>query len=248
MNPSDFIEGVAGAVAQYPGVALLVAIAGGVFSTSTCPCTIPAGIGIVGYVGTQAAAPVPEQAQRGRRWRWLGRAAGAALALAFFVGLVLALGILGTVASLVGRLFTQWQVPFALGAAAVTLLAGLTALLGPIVRRRVPNPEVRRRGGVAGAFTYGGMYSVATITTSAGPLFLLLTIAAAVGRPLYGAALSVAYGIGRGVPFLILGICASSVQGWLDRLERGRRAAEFGSGLALVGIAVYFVRLAWLSR
>lgn len=45
---------------------------------------------------------------------------------------------------------------------------------------------------------------MATLTTSAGPLLLLLTVAAALGRPAYGAALSLAYSIGRGVPFLRL--------------------------------------------
>ena len=35
MNPADFIDRLSASVAQYPIVALLVAIAGGIFSTST---------------------------------------------------------------------------------------------------------------------------------------------------------------------------------------------------------------------
>jgi hypothetical protein len=35
MNPADFIDRLAGAIAQYPLVAILVAIAGGLLSTST---------------------------------------------------------------------------------------------------------------------------------------------------------------------------------------------------------------------
>ncbi len=35
MTPADFIDQLSASVAQYPLVALLVAIAGGVFSTST---------------------------------------------------------------------------------------------------------------------------------------------------------------------------------------------------------------------
>lgn len=35
MNPSDLIDRLSVSVAQYPLVALLVAIAGGIFSTST---------------------------------------------------------------------------------------------------------------------------------------------------------------------------------------------------------------------
>ena len=35
MNPAEFIDRLSASVAQYPLVAVLVAIAGGVFSTST---------------------------------------------------------------------------------------------------------------------------------------------------------------------------------------------------------------------
>lgn len=35
MNPAEFIDHLSASVAQYPLVALLVAVAGGVFSTST---------------------------------------------------------------------------------------------------------------------------------------------------------------------------------------------------------------------
>ena len=35
MNPADFIDRLAGVIAEYPLVAVLVAIAGGLLSTST---------------------------------------------------------------------------------------------------------------------------------------------------------------------------------------------------------------------
>lgn len=164
--------------------------------------------------------------------------------MAFFGGLVLALTVLGTIAAMVGRLLTQWNVAFALGAAAVTLAAGLATLFAPAIRRRVPDPEIRRRRGVAGAFAYGILFSVATITTSAGPLILLLTVAAAIGRPVYGAGLSLSYGVGRGIPFLALGLFAGRVSAWLARVDRARRYAEIVSGVALLGLAIYFVWLA----
>jgi hypothetical protein len=97
-------------------------------------------------------------------------------------------------------------------------LAGLAAIFGPALRRRVPDPSVRRRGGIAGSFLYGTVYSIATITSAAGPLLLLLTISAAIGRPLYGALIA--------------------------RVERYRRPAEAASGVVLVGMSGYFVWLA----
>ena len=172
------------------------------------------------------------------------RPANAALAVAFFAGLVLTLGVMGTAAALVGRLLTRWSPAFALGAAALTFAAGLATVFAPALRRRVPDPEVRQRRGVAGAFIYGVLYSVATITTSAGPLVLLLTIAAAMGRPAYGAAISLAYGVGRGLPFLMLGLFAGRLSSWIERIEPARRSIEIVSGIALIALSAYFV---WLS-
>ncbi len=240
MSPADLIERLSASVAQYPLIALGVAIAGWLFSTRACPCTIPAGIGIVSYIGTHDDAAAASTAPAWRRRR------GVLLSVAFFLGLVLALAVLGTVAAVIGRLVTRWDAAFALGAAAVTGVAGVATLFGPAIRRRVPDPAVRQRRGVTGAFIYGVLYSVATVTTSAGPLLLLLTVAAALGRPTYGAGLSLAYGVGRGLPFLVLGLFAGQVGRWLERFERARRPVEVLSGIALLGLAIYFVWLATL--
>lgn len=194
--------------------------------------------------GRQADAQVVARAGPPRA----ARRGGAALSVAFFLGLVLTVTALGAAAAVVGRLLTRWDAAFALGAAAVTLAAGLVTLSAPALRRRVPDPGIRQRGGVTGAFAYGVLYSVATVTTSAGPLILLLTVAAAMGRPTYGAGLSLAYGVGRGLPFLGLGLLAGRIGAWLERAERARRPVEVLSGLALLGLAAYFVRLAVALR
>lgn len=171
-------------------------------------------------------------------------ASGFRLGVAFFVGLVIALVALGTMAAILGRLLAEWRRGFAIAAAMMTVAAGIAVLFGPAFRRLVPDPPVRKGAGLVGAFTYGLVFSVATITTSAGPLILLLTVAAAMGRPLYGAALSLAYAIGRGLPFLLLATFSGHVQRWLDRFERVRRPFEIASGVALVAVAAYFVRIA----
>ena len=166
------------------------------------------------------------------------------IAVSFFLGLTTGLLVLGTAAAYFGRLLARWSASFAIATALVLIVAGGIALFGPFVRRRVPNPEIKKRGGIGGAFVYGLLFTVATITTSAGPLMLLLTIAAAVGKPVYGAGLSLAYGVGRGLPFLLVGLFAGRIAGWLTRLERGRRVAEIVSGVALIVVGAYFLRLA----
>lgn len=167
-----------------------------------------------------------------------------ALAFVFFIGVVLGIVGLGIAASYAGRLLADWSVGFAVVTALVSLTAGVAAIAAPKLRRHIPAPSIEKRGGLSGAFVYGLAYTLATVTTGAGPLLLLLTITAAIGRPAYGGLLSFAYGIGRGLPFLILGIFASSVGSWLARVEHLRRAAELISGVALVAIGGYF---AWLA-
>ncbi|MCA1605705.1 MAG: thiol:disulfide interchange protein, partial [Acidobacteria bacterium] len=98
--------------------------------------------------------------------------------MAFFFGLVVSLLALGTAAAYLGRLLAGWNVAFAIGAAIFSLAAGFAAIFSPALRRYVPDPEIRKRGGIAGAFIYGLLYTVASITTAAGPLLLLLTVAA----------------------------------------------------------------------
>lgn len=152
---------------------------------------------------------------------------------------------MGIAASFLGRLLAGWSTGFAIATALVSFGAGFAAVFAPLIRQRFRSPEIEKRGGAWGAFLYGLAYTLATVTTGAGPLFLLLTITAAIGRPAYGALLSVAYGIGRGLPFLLLGIFAGTVGSWLARVERLRRAAEIISGIALLAIGCYF---AWLAR
>lgn len=173
------------------------------------------------------------------------RAHGLLLALSFFTGIVLSILALGIAASYVGRLLADWSVGFAIGTAAVSFSAGFAAVFAPLIRQRFRSPDIEKRGGVTGAFLYGLAYTLATVTTGAGPLFLLLTITAAIGRPVYGGLLSLAYGIGRGLPFLLLGIFAGAVGTWLARVERLRRGAELVSGIALLMIGGYF---AWLAH
>jgi cytochrome c-type biogenesis protein len=147
-------------------------------------------------------------------------------------------------ASYLGRLLAGWNWAFAIGVSLFSLAAGLAAIFGPTIRRYVPDPEINKRGGIAGAFIYGLLFSVATVTTSAGPLLLLLTVAAAIGVPAYGAALSLSYAIGRGAPFLLLGLFAGTLGTWLGRMGRVRRVAEIVSGIALIMLAVYLTRFA----
>ena len=180
-----------------------------------------------------------EATPEGRR-----RQRGFSVSLSFFGGIIASLLVLGVAAAYLGRLLSRWSAAFAVGASLFSLAAGLGAIFGPAWRRYVPYPEVVRRSGIAGAFFYGLSHTITSVTTSAGPLLLLLTVATAIGRPLYAAALSLSYGIGRGALFLLLGLFAGTLGAWLARMSRAQRIAEVTSGVALIALSAYF---GWLA-
>ena len=173
----------------------------------------------------------------------LRRRRAAVLSLTFFLGVVLGILSLGIAAAYLGRILTRYATAFAIIAGLISVLAGIVALAGPWIRRHVRDPKIEKRSGVMGSFVYGLSYTIATATTGAGPLLLMLTVVAAIGRPVYGAVLSLFYGIGRGLPFLLMGLFAGGIGGWLTRFERGRRTVEVLSAVALIAMGVYFLRL-----
>ena len=101
-------------------------------------------MGVVSFVGSQV-----EGAPEGKR-----RRRGVLISLAFFFGVVLSLLALGIAASYAGRLLSRWNAAFAVGAAVFSLAAGLAAIFGPALRRRVPDPEISKRGGIIGCLVF----------------------------------------------------------------------------------------------
>lgn len=202
--------------------ALAIAVLAGVVASAVCPCTVPVGLGVAGVVGSSATE---------------NRKAGFLVALAFFFGIVVNLAILGTIAGRMGAILTDsFGRYWALGMATVSLIAAVIAFRGP--RLRVKKLASLRRPGLAGTFLYGFIFSLGT---SAAPLLLLLTVAAAQARPEYGFILALAFGIGRGLPFLLAGLFAGVLMRFA-RLGLWSRAIQVVSGCALVFVSVYYVR------
>jgi cytochrome c-type biogenesis protein len=85
---------------------------------------------------------------------------------------------------------------------------------------------------------YGFIFSLGT---SAAPLLVLLTVSAAQARAEYGLLLAFAFGIGRGLPFLIVGLFAGLIMRFAS-LARWRRPLQIVSGAALLTVAGYYVR------
>lgn len=203
-------------------VALPISLAAGIVASAVCPCTLPMGLGMASMAGASEAHD---------------RRRGLKIASAFFAGIVINLTVLGVLAGRLGALGTEaFGKYWALVMAIVSLGAAIAAFWGP--RLQVTELSALRRPGVLGAFSYGFIFSLGT---SFAPMLLLLAVSAANARPEYGFALAFAFGIGRGLPFLIAGLIASAVTRF-TRFGLWSRSIQVVSGVALLFVSVYYAR------
>lgn len=150
---------------------------------------------------------------------------------------MLNLTILGGLAGRLGAVLTEsFGRYWVLGMALVSLAAAIAAFYGP--RLKVAELSELLRPGLLGALGYGFIFSLGT---SAAPLLLLLTVAGASARPEFGVLLAFAFGVGRGLPFLLAGLFAGAIMR-LARLSVWRRAIQVGSAAALLFVSVYYLR------
>lgn len=218
----DFVQRYATSLPDASAAALVIAVVAGVLASAVCPCTVPVGIG----VATAAGSTETEE-----------RRSGILIALAFFAGIVINLTVLGALAGRLGAFMTEsFGLYWALTMAMLSLFAAAAAFWGP--RIRIRRLAELRRPGMTGAFTYGFIFSLGTSTA---PLLLLLTISAAQARPEHGLLLAFAFGVGRGLPFLVVGVCAGLVMRFAA-LSRWSRPMQIVSGCALLIVAVYYAQ------
>jgi cytochrome c-type biogenesis protein len=216
MTLEQFLQPLAG---QGTFAALGLTFLGGIVASGACPCTVPMGLGVAGLAGASETR---------------ARHGGLQIALAFFAGIVASLTALGAFAGRLGALATEaFGRNWALGMAAASLIAALVAFSWP--RMKIATLTSWRRPGVLGAFGYGLVFSLGT---SVAPLLLVLTIATA-QAPQHALLLAFVFGLGRGFPFLVAGLAGSALTEW-TRLGAWSRTIQVGSGVALLGVAVYY--------
>jgi len=223
MSLEQFVQQFSEALSNGSVISLLIATIAGIISTGICPCTLPVGLGIAGLVSSNTENKSNK---------------GFMIALAFFSGIVACLALLGALAGKLGIFLTEeFGQYWALAMALISALAAVLAFYGP--RMNVTKLASIRKPGVGGSFVYGLVFSLGT---SAAPLLLLLSFAAAKANPLYGFMLALAFGIGRGLPFLIVSAFAGAVTKFAQ-LTWIRKSIQIVSGLALLFVCYYYVKV-----
>lgn len=182
------------------------------------------------------------------------RATGGALrvAAAFVVGVLVVDAAIGAAAALGGRaaiaaLEQRLALWFALMVVALVALALIN--LG-VWRPRLPSyaPRLRagRGGGMLGAFLAGVPFGLLACPTCTPLLLPVLFGAVATGDPVYGAGLVAAFGVGRGLPLVAVGVVAGAAH-TARGLSRWVAPVEKVVGVLLLLGAAYFLVLLVLA-
>lgn len=223
MTLEEFLRRFASTLAGHSFWALGVVVLAGIVSSAVCPCTLPVGLGIAGVAGASESK---------------SRRTGFMVATSFFVGIVVNLVIVGALAGRLSAILSEtFGRYWALAMAIISLGAAVVAFRG--ARLTVDRLGALRRPGLAGAFLYGFVFSIGT---SVAPLLVLLTFTAAQRSVEGGLALAFAFGLGRGLPFLLVGLFAGAVMRFV-RVASWRRAVEVLSGCALLFVSIYYTRV-----
>lgn len=185
-------------------------------------------------------------------------------ALVFLAGLIALLAPLGAGAGFAGALLLQHRGLLIAISGWLIIVLGVFQIFGGgldlqrFLPTRLKQASAANRGGsLTGSFLLGMVSAVAGFCT--GPILgVILTMAGATGKPLYGAALLSIYGLGMALPlFLIAGIWSlatargSNLQTSSRKFLRGRAFAigkfQFHTtsvitGIILIGVGVLFLR------
>jgi len=206
------------------GLAVLASFGAGVL-TSLSPCIIAMMPIVLGYVGVSGGIKT-------RR--------SLLLVLSLVLGLSTAFTALGLAAALLGGIIgiTSSVAPMLLGA--VLLLMGLSLMqLVQLPFKSITKMPVRAHG-FLGAFLVGLAFGLAA-SPCVSPVLGIIVSVAATSRQVYaGGLLLFAFGLGQGLPLLLVGGAVGALRAW-----RGfSRYWDFGAyvaGLLFVGVGLYLI-------
>ena len=215
------------------GAANAVAAAGGAAVTG-------AG-GLTTQARARAAATVPPARSTGRT------VAGTAL---FVVGFSAVFALAGLAVGGLGQLFSGHDSTLTRVLGGVTIVLGLL-FFGAFDRfmfaGRVFKPSVMPKAGLAGAPLLGVLFGIGWTPCIGPTLSAVLILSAQSGTAARGAFLAFVYGLGLGIPFLIVALAFTRVVNLLSFFKRNARMVSRIGGVMLIAVGLLEVTGAWTS-
>jgi len=216
-------------------VAFGIAFLGGLIA-GLGPCVLPMIPAVFGYVTGQ----VGESKGTSPLVRGLG------LSAVFVVGMSLVFAAIGAMAGLIGHalIVEEWAYYVVAAICVVVGLQMLEVINLPIDRlnRWLPVKRPERRG-VIGALLFGMLFGLVATPCSTPILAAIAAIAATTGNAAKGAALLFVYGIGKGVPLLLLGVASGSLA-FMRSVSRITPALTKIGGVGIIAAGAYLVWIA----
>ena len=198
---------------------------------STSPCVLPLYPGFLSYLSGQT--------EMGRQRYFLGL-----FVLAGVLSMMLALGsLIALLAVPIGRVLV-YIIPLA---DLLILIMGILLLTNHNPFKTLPQTQITAlHHPFYNAYTYGLLYGPITIPCS-GPLVVsIFALSFTAGEAFSQLWVFLWFGIGLGVPLLMLSLLSATLQRQLTTFfARHSRIVNIISGLILVGIALYDIRKNW---
>lgn len=203
------------------------------------PCILPMIPAVFGYI-TGTVAGADESVPQAAPLRALS------LTAVFVVGMSLVFAVIGALAGFIGHalILGAWANYLAAAICVVIALQLLEVISLPMDRLNALLP-VRRpeRRGYAGAFLFGMLFGLVASPCATPILAAIATLAAASGNAARGAALLFVYGLGKGVPLLLIGVASGSLA-FMRRFSKASVALAKIGGVGLLVAAAYLVWIA----